>query len=139
MRIAIASLRVAAVVRRPFRRAQAVRQAQALSRSRRGPELVAGLVSGVTTAATGLVLGVVLLACGCGNRAQQQAYERAVQAEQHLTVENAPALIADYRRVRALQPNTAWARQAGERIAAVEARVKAEELHKSVFQEHGVD
>ena len=86
-----------------------------------------------------LVLVFALAVAGCGNRAQQQAYERAVQAEQHLTVETAPALIADYRRVIALEPNTAWARQAGERIAAVEARVKAEELHKAVFQEHGVD
>jgi len=101
------------------------------------------LASGVTTAATSFVpavaLGLSLLVSGCGNRAQQAAYECAAQAEQHLTVENAPALLADYRRVIAIEPNTAWARKAEERIAAVEARVKAEELHKAVFQEHGVD
>ncbi|HEY8993714.1 MAG TPA: hypothetical protein VIM71_03435 [Lacunisphaera sp.] len=81
----------------------------------------------------------MFFATGCGNRAQQQAYEHAVQMEQHLTAENVPTLIADYRRVIALEPDTAWARKAAERIAALEARVKAEELHKSVFQEHGVD
>lgn len=117
MKIAAANFRVAAVIRR--------------------------LASGVTTAATCVVsvlaFGALLLVSGCSNRAQQQAYERAVQAEQHLTVENAPVLIADYRRVIALEPDTGWARKAAERIAAVEARVKAEELHKAVFQEHGID
>jgi hypothetical protein len=86
-----------------------------------------------------LVAGFVLFASGCGNRAQQQAFERAVQAEQQMTVENAPALLADYQRVIALDTRSAWARKAGERIAAIKARVKAEELHKAVFQEHGVD
>jgi hypothetical protein len=76
---------------------------------------------------------------GCGNAAQQQAYERAMKTEQHLTVESLPTLIADYRRVIALEPGSTWARKAAERIAAAEARIKAEELHKSVFQEHGVD
>jgi hypothetical protein len=105
--------------------------------------VVRSLASGVTTAATCLVpvmaVGLVLLVSGCGNTAQQQAYERAMQAEQQMTSENAPALVADYRRVIALEPGSRWARQAEERIAAVEARIKAEELHKSVFQEHGVD
>lgn len=86
-----------------------------------------------------LVAGFVLFVSACGNRAQQQAYERAVQAEQQMTVENAPALLADYQRVIALDTRSSWARKAGERIAAIEARVKAEELHKTVFQEHGVD
>ncbi len=86
-----------------------------------------------------LVLVLALALAGCGNAAQRQAYERAAQAEQHLTAENAPALLADYRRVIALKPGTAWARKAEERIAAVETRVKAEELHKSVFHEHGID
>jgi hypothetical protein len=86
-----------------------------------------------------LALGLALAVVGCSNRAQQQAYERAAQAEQHLTVENAPALIADYRRVITLKPGSTWAGKAEERIAAVEARMKAEELHKAVFQEHGVD
>ncbi len=86
-----------------------------------------------------LALGLALAWAGCGNRAQEQAYAHAVQAEAQFTVEAAPALVAEYRRVIALDPGTAWAKQAEARIAAVEARVKAEELHKAVFQEHGVD
>ena len=152
MKTKIASLHVAAFVKvAPDLRAgfgangggrspgQPARRSGSTTLSHHVAAVVRRLAGGVTTAATGLVLGALLLASGCGNRAQQQAYERAVQAEQHLTVETAPALIADYRRVIALEPDTAWARQAGERIAAVEARVKAEELHKAVFQEHGVD
>lgn len=85
------------------------------------------------------LLGLALLATGCGNAAQQQAYEQAVQAEAQLTPENAPAVIADYRRVIALEPGSKWARQAEARLQAVEARVRAAEQHKAVFQEHGID
>jgi len=87
----------------------------------------------------GLILGLALLAGGCGNSAQQKAYEQAAKAEQQLTAENAAAVVADYRRVIALQPGSDWAGKARARIAAVEARLKAEELRKAVFQEHGID
>jgi len=76
---------------------------------------------------------------GCGDSAQQKAYEQATKAEQQLTAENASAIIAEYKQVISLQPSSGWAQKAKERIEAVEARVKAEELRKSVFQEHGVD
>lgn len=89
--------------------------------------------------AAALAIGLALFVAGCGNAAQRQAYERAAQKEQQLTAENAPALIAEYKRVIALQPGSAWARKAQARIEAVEARLQAAELHKSVFQEHGVD
>jgi len=86
-----------------------------------------------------LLLGLALFAGGCGNAAQQQAFEQAVKAEQQLTAENAPAIIAEYKRAIALQPGSEWAKKAQARIEAVEAKTKAEELHKSVFQEHGID
>lgn len=86
-----------------------------------------------------LALALALGGLGCGNAAQQQAYEQAVKAEQQLTAENAPAVRAAYQRVIALQPDSACARQARARLAVVEARVQAEELRKSVFHEHGVD
>jgi outer membrane protein assembly factor BamD (BamD/ComL family) len=86
-----------------------------------------------------LLIGLVLFGCGCGNSAQQKAYEQAAKAEQQLTAENASAVIAEYKKIITLQPGSEWARKAQARIEAVEARVKAEELHKNVFQEHGVD
>ncbi len=86
-----------------------------------------------------LGIGLALFVAGCGNSVQQKAYEQAAKAEQQLTAENAATVVAEYKRVVALQPGSEWARKAQARIAAVEARVKAEELHKSVFQEHGVD
>ena len=85
------------------------------------------------------VLSLALLAGGCGGSAQQAAYEQAAKTEQQQTVENTPAIIAAYRQVIALQPGTTWARQAQARIEAIEARAKAEEQRKNVFQEHGVD
>lgn len=88
---------------------------------------------------TAFLLGLALSAGGCGNAAQQQAYEKAAKAEQQITTENTPALITEYRKVIALQPGSEWAGKAQARIEALEARVKAEELHKSVFQEHGID
>ena len=89
---------------------------------------------------TVLSLGLALLVVGCGgNAAQQQAYEKAAKAEQQITAENAPALVTEYKQVIALQPGSEWAKKAQTRIEALEARVKAEELHKSVFQEHGID
>lgn len=86
-----------------------------------------------------LGVGIALFLTSCGNSAQQRAYEQAAKAEQQFTVENASAIVAEYQRVIGLQPGSDWARQAQARIAAVATRLKAEELHKSVFQEHGVD
>ena len=86
-----------------------------------------------------LCIGLAFFAGGCGKSAQQQAYEQAAMAEQRLTAENAAVIIAEYRQLITLQPGSEWARKAQARIEAVEARVKAEELRKSVFQEHGVD
>lgn len=90
-------------------------------------------------AVLGLLCAVLCLASACGNAEQAQAYARAEQAEQRFSLETAPAIIADYRRVIALDPESDWAKKAGTRIQAVEARVRAEETHKEVFQEHGVD
>ena len=86
-----------------------------------------------------LSIGLVLLVVGCGNSAQQKAYEQSVKAEQQLTAENAVVIVAEYKKAIALQPGSEWAKKAQVRIEAVEARMKAEELHKSVFQEHGID
>ena len=86
-----------------------------------------------------LWLGSALWSGGCGQSAQQQAYESAMKAEQQLTVENTATIITAYQRVIALQPGTVWARKARDRIGALTAKTEADELHKSVFQEHGVD
>ncbi len=93
----------------------------------------------ITRLASMLSIGLALFVGGCGNSAQQKAYEQAAKAEQQLTAENASAIIAEYKQVIAQQPDSAWARKARTRIEAVEARVKAEDLRKSLFQEHGVD
>jgi len=84
------------------------------------------------------IVFLVTAACG-GDSAQEQAYERAAKLEQGYTTETAPAIIAEYRKVIALEPGTAWAEKSEARISAVEARVKADEQHKDVFHEHGVD
>ncbi len=76
---------------------------------------------------------------GCSDSTQARAYARAEAAERQFTVEAAPAIIEEYRRVAALEKGSEWARRAEARIKAVEARVQAEETHKQVFQEHGVD
>lgn len=86
-----------------------------------------------------LSLGFALFVGGCGNAAQEKAYEQSVKAEQQLTAENASTIIAEYQKVIALQPGSEWAKKAQARIEAVETKMKAEELHKSVFQEHGID
>jgi hypothetical protein len=86
-----------------------------------------------------LLLGLALFIGGCGNAAQQKAYEHAAQMEQQCTAETAPGIIAEYRKVIALEPDSGLAKKSHERIAAVEARVKAEEQRKDVFQEHGID
>ena len=86
-----------------------------------------------------LLAAVLALAAGCGNSEAARAYAHAEQAEKQFTLETAPAIIAEYRRVAALAPGSSWAKRAGERIQALEARVHAEETHKHVFQEHGVD
>lgn len=92
-----------------------------------------------SVAVFGLLCSVLCLSPGCGPNEQARAYARAEQAEQRFTVETAPAVIADYRRVIALDPDSDWARKAGARIQALEARVRAEETRRDVFQEHGVD
>jgi len=84
-------------------------------------------------------MGLALFVAGCGASAQQKAYERAAQAEQQLTAENGSTVIAEYKQVIALQPGSAWAKKAQARIEAIDAKAKADELHKSVFQEHGID
>ena len=88
-----------------------------------------------------LTLGTcaAFLVGGCTKSVQQKAYEQAAQKEQQLSAESAAAIIADYKRLIALEPDSEWARKAQAHIAALEAKMKAEELHKSVFQEHGVD
>jgi len=86
-----------------------------------------------------LGIGLALVLGGCGNAAQQAAFDQAAKAEQHLTAENAATVIADYRQAIALQPDSALAGKARKRIDALEARLNAEEQRKSVFQEHGVD
>ena len=84
-------------------------------------------------------IGLTFFTGGCSKSAQQQSYEQAAQKEQQLTVENTAALIAEFKQVIAVQPGSEWAKKAQAHIAALEAKTKAEELHKSVFQEHGVD
>jgi hypothetical protein len=86
-----------------------------------------------------LLFSVLCFSGGCGGSEAARAYARAEQAEQQFTVERAPAIIAEYRRVAALAPGSDWAKKSAERIKALEARVQAEEMHKHVFQEHGVD
>jgi len=86
-----------------------------------------------------LVLNLALIVVGCGNSAQQKAYEQTAKAETQLTAENSAAIIAEYKQVIALQPGSGWAKKAQARIDTIEAKTKAEELHKSVFQEHGID
>lgn len=71
--------------------------------------------------------------------APQAAYKQAANAEQQLNSENTPAIIAEDKRVIALQPGSEWVRKAQARIEAVEARAKTEEQRKNVFQEHGID
>lgn len=86
-----------------------------------------------------LLAALALFASGCGNAAQEQAYARAEKQERSFTVETAPAIIAEYKRVIALEPGSGWAKKAAARIQAVETRLKSEETRKDVFQEHGVD
>jgi hypothetical protein len=83
----------------------------------------------------GLALGVA----GCAPSAQQQAYDLAARTELQAAPENTAAVIAAFQQVIALQPDSAWAGKARARIEAAEARRQSDELHKSVFQEHGVD
>lgn len=97
------------------------------------------LASILRLSVTVFLAGLALLAGGCGNSAQERAYARAEQLERQSTTESAPAVIAEYRRVIALEPGSSWAKKAAARIQAVEARRQAEETRKEVFQEHGVD
>lgn len=86
-----------------------------------------------------LAIGFALMLGGCGNPAQKRAYEAAAKKEQSVSIENAPALIAEYKQIVRMKPGSAWAEKAEARIKAIEARVKAEEMRKEVFQEHGID
>jgi NAD/NADP transhydrogenase beta subunit len=86
-----------------------------------------------------LGIGLAIFVSGCGRSAQQKAYEQAAQKEQQLTAENTAALIAEFKQVITRQSGTEWAAKAQAHVAALEAKAKTEELHKSVFQEHGVD
>ncbi|HMD60607.1 MAG TPA: hypothetical protein VKG78_04215 [Opitutaceae bacterium] len=80
-----------------------------------------------------------LLAGGCGS-AQERAYENAARMEQQLSADRLGAAVAEYQRVIRIEPGTPWAKKAQERIDAVQARIqKADELHKSVFHENGID
>ena len=83
-------------------------------------------------------IGAALLFGACGNAAQKEAYEKAVKMDQ-LPGDHATALVMEYERVVRMEPDSAWARKAQARIDAIKAQAKADELHKSVFQEHGVD
>jgi len=84
-------------------------------------------------------IGAAVLFGACGNAVQKQAYEQAAKMEQQGSRDNPTALIAEYQRVVRLEPDSAWARKAQARIDAIKAQAKADELHQSVFQEHGVD
>ncbi len=69
----------------------------------------------------------------------QAAFEQAMKAEQQLTAENLSAIIAKYRQVIALQPDSEWAGKARVRIEVLEARIKAEELRQSDARKHRAD
>src|ERR1035437_8973803 len=84
----------------------------------------------------GLLVRLVVIVRGFGNTRQPAALQPAAKAEQQFTADNAAAIIAEYKRVIALQPGSEWARKSQARVEALEARVKAEELPKAVFQEH---
>lgn len=86
-----------------------------------------------------VALGLALLLSACGNSAQKKAYEHAATMEQQVAPEKVPAVIAEYQEVIRLEPGSSWAKKAQARVEILQAKVKAEELHKSVFQEHGID
>lgn len=91
-----------------------------------------------------VALSVFLASCafvvaGCDNAVQRQAYEAVAKKESQLAADQAPALIAEYQQVIRLAPGSTWAKQAQLRIDSIKRRVSADELHKSVFQEHGID
>ena len=93
----------------------------------------------IKTVACILAVGLVSLHGGCGNAEQKEAYERAETMEQQLPIEKAPAIITAFEQVIRMEPGSKWAEKARTRIDSLEDRVKAEELRKSVFQEHGID
>lgn len=86
-----------------------------------------------------MALALIFAATACKENSQSKAYDRATEREQHFTTEAAPAIVAQYQAVIRIEPNSAWATRAKRRIEAVQARLTAEEQHKAVFQEHGVD
>ncbi len=81
-----------------------------------------------------------LFACGSSeNPIQKQAYENALKLEESYTFETAETILAAYRKVIAIEPGTRLAEKAEIQLKAVEERLKADEQHKSVFHEHGID
>ncbi len=88
-----------------------------------------------------VLLSLSLAACAGKreNAAQRHAFENALKLEQHYSFETAETILSKYRIVIAMEPGTSIAREADQHLQAVEARFKAEEQHKSVFHEHGID
>ena len=89
--------------------------------------------------ATLTVLTAIYFMTGCGFTEQRRAYERAVTAEQQATPEHFAEIVAQYEQVARMHPGTKWADKAEEHAKALRAKLSSDELHKSVFQEHGVD
>lgn len=82
---------------------------------------------------------LMLCACGGDVSPQQRAYEQALQMEEQYSLETAPAILTEYRKTIAMEAGTRWAELAQARIDAVEAQMKADEQHKDIFHEHGID
>ncbi len=86
-----------------------------------------------------LVALLLVPLAGCGNSAQKEAFARATQLEEQTPLDRSAVVLAEYRRAIQIDPASSLARRARQRMEALEARVKAEETHKEIFQEHGVD
>ncbi|MEQ9825338.1 MAG: hypothetical protein ABQ298_13215 [Puniceicoccaceae bacterium] len=100
------------------------------------PSLFLRLRSGFLLA----LLSMMLFSCvKSENPAQRKAWDSAVEKEKTYAVETAETIIAEYRKVIAIEPGTPLAKEAEKRLKAVEQRLKADERHISVFQEHGID
>ncbi|HZL44653.1 MAG TPA: hypothetical protein VFC28_00370 [Opitutaceae bacterium] len=59
--------------------------------------------------------------------------------EQQLPSDHATAIVTEYQKVIRMESGSEWAKKAQLRIEAMQARQKADEMHKSVFQENGID
>lgn len=94
----------------------------------------------VRNQANRLALVAALLLGACGASTQREAFEKAETLEQQLPPEKAAPVLAEYQHVISLDPTSKWADRARERVSVLERKAaQAEELHKAVFQEHGVD